>query len=49
VLVVAEGDEKGLAALLQFLQGGSPAAQVRRVSPEWSAASGEFDSFEVRF
>lgn len=49
VQIVAEGSEATLEALLTFLEKGSPAARVSQVSVRWSAATGEFDSFEVRF
>ncbi len=49
VRVVAEGDENALTQLLDYLQQGPPAAQVERVETNWSAASGEFDTFQVRW
>lgn len=49
VRVVAEGDENALTQLLSYLQQGPPAAQVERVEANWSAARGEFDTFQVRW
>jgi acylphosphatase len=49
VRVVAEGSEEQLRGLLNFLRRGSPSAQVADVSLDWSTASGDFNSFEVRF
>lgn len=49
VSVVAEGSEALLTELLMFLERGSPSARVSRVEADWSAASGEFATFEVRF
>jgi acylphosphatase len=49
VSVVAEGDQAALEELLEFLERGSPSALVYDVHANWSAASGEFDRFEVRF
>ena len=49
VSVVAEGSDDSLKALLQFLEDGSPSARVQQIAAEWSQASGEFGSFEVRF
>ncbi|HSG17893.1 MAG TPA: acylphosphatase [Anaerolineae bacterium] len=49
VTVVAEGQDDALRALLQFLEKGPPSARVRSVAVDWSRASGEFGSFEVRF
>jgi acylphosphatase len=49
VRVVAEGSHDSVEKLLAFLERGSPSAQVRRVDAVWSAATSEFDRFEVRF
>jgi len=49
VSVVAEGSQAALEELLVFLKRGSPSARVYDLSVRWSAGSGEFDSFEVRF
>lgn len=49
VRVVAEGDENALAQLLDYLHQGPPAAQVERVEANWSAATGEFNAFQVRW
>lgn len=47
--VVAEGDRAQLEKLLSYLQVGPHAASVHNVETHWMAASGLFDSFEVRF
>lgn len=49
VRVVAEGEEDSLRDLLRFLGKGPPAARVRNIEVDWTRASGEFVSFEVRF
>jgi acylphosphatase len=49
VWVLAEGSQDSLGELLEFLERGSPSARVRHVEVDWSAATGEFDTFEVRF
>ncbi len=49
VQVVAEGDEGAYATLLGFLHEGSPAARVEEVVVGWSAATGEFTDFRVRY
>ena len=49
VRVVAEGEEDSLRDLLRFLEKGPPAARVRNVEVDWTRASSEFVSFEVRF
>ncbi|MGD8804492.1 MAG: acylphosphatase [Chloroflexota bacterium] len=49
VRVLAEGSQDSLGELLEFLERGSPSARVRHVEVDWSAATGEFDTFEVRF
>ena len=45
VEVMAEGPEAILRQMEQFLQRGSPAAQVRQVTCDWSEATGEFRQF----
>lgn len=47
VHVVAEGEERKLQQLLQFLHEGPPQADVANVEAEWVAATGEFDDFAV--
>jgi len=47
--VLAEGSEESLKELLRFLRRGSPPARVSHVNAEWSAATGEFETFQVRF
>ena len=49
VTVVAEGQSDSLRDLLRFLGKGPPAARVRNIEANWTPASGEFVSFEVRF
>jgi acylphosphatase len=49
VRIVAEGEESVLRQLLGFLHEGSPAARVDKVTAEWSAATGEFSDFRVRY
>jgi len=48
VRCVAEGPEMALEALLDVLREGPAAANVDRVDAAWSAATGEFGSFEIR-
>lgn len=49
VQVVAEGGKATLQKLLAFLQRGPPAARVDRVKADWTAATGEFSHFRVRY
>ena len=49
VEVTAEGPRPALEKLLEFLRRGPPAASVTGVQTEWSQASGEFTSFELRW
>lgn len=49
VEVTAEGTQAQLEALLDFLHRGPPEAEVTQVEVEWSAASGEFQGFTVRY
>lgn len=49
VLVVAEGEKAALRQLLDFLRAGPPAARVEDVTTTWTAASGEFTDFRVRY
>jgi acylphosphatase len=48
VRVVAEGVTEQLGRLVQALRAGPPAALVDRVEEDWSTASGEFASFDIR-
>lgn len=48
VEVVAEGERGKLEDLLAALRRGPRANTTRAVTPEWSAASGEFKSFRIR-
>jgi acylphosphatase len=47
VEVLAEGTRPALEAFYEFLQRGSPAAQVAQVDVEWRAATGEYSDFEI--
>lgn len=47
VRVVAEGEDVVLRRFLEFLQRGSPAAEVSDVMVDWSPATGEFTDFRV--
>jgi acylphosphatase len=49
VEVVAEGPRPQLESLLAFLHTGPPSAMVTRVASTWSAATGEFDAFEITY
>lgn len=48
VEVLAEGERATLERLLAFLQQGPPGAHVTEVEYEWGAASGQYDSFDIR-
>lgn len=48
VRVLAEGTPDRLGELVQALRQGPPAALVERVDEDWSNATGEFHSFEIR-
>ncbi len=48
VRCVAEGPRPVLEALLEALRDGPPGAFVERVDPVWSAATNEFEGFDVR-
>lgn len=47
VEVVAEGSRETLENLLQDLRTGPPAALVTRIEINWSAPTGEFNTFSV--
>ncbi len=49
VEVVAEGDEATLRELETDLREGPSHARVESVHVGWQSATGEFDSFDVRF
>ena len=49
VEVTAEGPRPALERLLAFLHQGPPLARVSAVQPDWSAASGEFQRFDIRW
>ncbi len=47
VKVVAEGAEAALRQLEKWLHKGSPAARVAQVDVQWSAATTQFERFDV--
>ena len=49
VEVVAEGQHSDLEELLAFLHVGPRAAFVTQVDTHWSAPTGDFNRFEVRY
>ncbi|MFZ5916652.1 MAG: acylphosphatase [Chloroflexota bacterium] len=49
VEVMAEGERSRVAQLLSWLRQGPRMASVERVDVAWSAPSGEFERFEVRY
>ena len=49
VEVSAEGKEKDLRALVEWLHIGSPRSSVEGVDVEWMDPTGEFSQFEMRF
>jgi acylphosphatase len=49
VEVEAEGPRPALQELLAFLRQGPPGAYVTDVRVDWSAATGEFKFFQVRW
>ncbi len=49
VEVVAEGPREDVRALERFLQRGPSAAEVSHVEAQYSAATGEFHSFNIRY
>ena len=49
VYVVAEGQDESLQRLIKFMGQGPPSAHVKQITTDWSPASGEFGSFEIRF
>jgi acylphosphatase len=48
VEVVAEGDRAMLDRFVAALFVGPPSANVTRLTPEWQAATGEFNRFSAR-
>ena len=48
VEVVSEGEAQALQELLKLLEEGPPSALVEKVDVDWSAPTGEFESFEIR-
>jgi acylphosphatase len=49
VEIVAEGDVEAVADLLRWCEHGPPYSTVTRVESDYSAATGEFDGFQVHF
>jgi len=49
VRLIAEGPRYALEKLLLAVQDGPPGARVDGVTASWSAATGAFDGFGVRF
>lgn len=49
VEVVAEGEKAQVDRLLSYLQVGPRSAWIIDVETQWQAATGQFQSFEVRF
>jgi acylphosphatase len=49
VEVKAEGQKPQLDKLVEQLKAGSPTAWVKRVDIDWSACTGRFDSFSIRY
>jgi len=49
VEVKAEGQKSQLDKLLKQLNIGSPGAQVKRIDVDWSACSGLFHDFSIRY
>jgi len=49
VEVKAEGQKSQLDKLLEQLRVGSPGAWVKRVEIDWSACTGRFDNFNIRY
>ena len=47
VEIIAEGPQPALEELLRLLWQGPPGAHVRQVEVQWSAYTGEFNSFQV--
>lgn len=49
VRTAAEGPEAALREFMVYLQQGPPMAHVARVDATWSAATGEFPQFSIRW
>ena len=49
VEVVAEGPQEDVRAVERFLQRGPSAAEVTHVEAQYSAATGEFHGFNIRY
>ena len=49
VEVVAEGEQERVERLVEYLRVGPPGARVKRVVTRWSAYTGSYSSFRVRY
>lgn len=49
VEIIAEGNREALERLLDAVRAGPSEAVVENVDAQWSAPSGEFHRFEIRF
>ena len=49
VELIAEGNRNSLERLLDAVRTGPPESVVENVEAKWSAPSGEFHRFEIRF
>ena len=49
VEVQAEGERNKLEELISYLKIGSPAARVERLVTNWSAYTGTYSSFTIRY
>lgn len=48
VAAVAEGPQEKVETLIEWCRQGPPAADVKSVDVEWTAATGEFQQFKIR-
>jgi len=49
VEVVAEGEREKAERLVEYLKVGPPGARVKRVVARWSAYTGSYSSFRVKY
>ena len=49
VEVWAEGERRHLEDLIDYLRVGSPASSVEKIETRWSAHTGRYPSFSVRY
>ena len=49
VMIIAEGEEKGLKELINWCYNGSMLARVEKVEAEWNKASNEFRNFKIKY